>query len=135
MTEKITKPQDKDFQALSVGAVVDPTPQILRPIRPAGHHLVLPLDLTNNAKLVVDGLFKCFMKNGFIKEGLVVDILWGFDVSEYDLNRVAYGLIDLKRAGYIAFIAPDNTETDEHCTQLSKCWVKYKPKFLALIEG
>jgi hypothetical protein len=119
-----------------VGAAVENVPQLLRPVRPNGKNFAIPQSLPTNAKFVLDGLYRCFLKKGYIKEGVVSDILWGFiDVSEWPAERVAFGLVDLKRAGYISFVAPDNVVVDEHCSNLRHCWVRYEAPLLALVEG
>lgn len=131
-----TVPRGKEILTTAVGAVVENKPQLLRPIRPNGKNFKVPEELSTNAKFVLDGLFRCFLKKGYIKEGVVSDILWGFiEVSEWPAQRVAFGLVDLKRAGYISFVAPDNIVVDEHCTNLKDCWVRYEPPLLALVEG
>lgn len=134
-TPKTTVP-GKEILTTSVGAVVENKPQLLRPVRPNGKNFKIPPELTTNAKMVLDGLFRCFCKKGHIKEGVVSDILWGFvDVSEWPAERVAFGLVDLKRAGYISFVAPDNVVVDENCSNLKDCWVRYEAPLLELVEG
>jgi hypothetical protein len=129
-------PRGREVTGASISAIVENKPQILRPIRPDGKNFVIPAELTTNAKFVLDGLFACFRKHKFIKEGVVSDILWGFvDVSAWPADRVAYGLVDLKRAGYISFVSPDNVVVDENCTKLKDCWVRYEAPLLALVEG
>lgn len=93
----------------------------------------IPPDLPENARYVLAGIFDCFAKQKVVKEGITKDILWGFEVSGHNLERVAYGLIDLKRTGYIKFFTPDNVETNEHCSNLQECWVRYEKKLLDLV--
>lgn len=80
-------------------------------------------------------LLDCFTKAKEVREGIVMDILWGFEVSGHSPVDTAYGLVDLKRAGYVGFEAPDGTEVDEHSQFLSQCWLTYKPKLLEVVFG
>lgn len=122
--------------APTVSATVNATPQILRPLRPFGGHSNEMAALSNNGRYVLEALFSCFTKQGFVKEGLVKDIIWGFvDVGNMDQSRVAMGLIDLYRAGLIGFRTQDNIETDEHCSQLAECFLFYKPKLMRMVAS
>lgn len=113
---------------------VENKPQLLRAMRPFRAMVSgVPTDISANARLVLLGLFDCFRKHSHVKEGIADDILWGFQQSGYDLKRVAYGLVDLKRAGYLDFQAPDGAFVDEHSTQLKDCWVRYTDKILDLV--
>lgn len=127
------KPFVKETTAAAITVQVDTTQQLLRPIRPAAT-FTMPVT-TENGRYVLEGLWKCFKKAGFVKEGLIKDLLWGFvDVCGYTPEKVAYGLVDLHRAGYVKFIAPDNAEVDEHATRLGECWLKYTDKLIALVN-
>lgn len=90
-------------------------------------------ELSENAKLVLWSLLSCFEKAGDVREGLVKDVLWGFQVSGHEPEKVAYGLVDLKRAGFVGFETPDGVETDEHCSHLADCWLTYKPRLLDVL--
>ena len=81
------------------------------------------------------GLLDCFSKAGEVKEGVAKDVLWGFEVSGHSPVDVIYGLVDLKRAGFIGFETPDGIETDEHNDNLKECWVTYKKKFMEIVFG
>lgn len=89
--------------------------------------------LTDNAKHILWGLMHCFENAGDAREGLVKDIIWGFQVSGYEPEQVAYGLVDLKRAGLVGFETPDGVETDENCSNLAECWLTYKKPLLEIL--
>lgn len=120
----------------AVTAQVDTTPQILRPIIPFSAAKVLEgaSELSANALLVLNDLLSCFKKEKYVKEGALNDLIWGFvDVCGRDPTRVAHGLVDLKRAGYVGFRAPDGAEVDEHCTRLNECFVFYTQRLTDLV--
>jgi hypothetical protein len=126
----------KEALTTSITAVVENKPQLLRPMRPfLGVSEKNFGDLTENGRYVLEGLYACFQKQGYVKEGITQDIFFGFEVSGYDLSRVAFGLIDLKRAGYIFFTDDAGVTIDEHSDNLKNAWVRYTKKLLNPIQS
>lgn len=122
----------------SVEATVEISPQklrtkVMRPFEEACWSI--PMDISENARKVMRCLIDCFTKAGEVREGIVKDVLWGFEVSGHSPVDTAYGLVDLKRAGYVGFEAPDGTEVDEHSQFLAQCWLTYKRKLLDIVFG
>jgi len=80
-------------------------------------------------------LISCYEKNGrVVKEGLVGDVLWGFQQSGYPPDRTIKGLQDLADCGYLQFQAPDNAYVHLNSSKAGKAWVRYQPSFLKLIN-
>jgi hypothetical protein len=130
---RVSSPSDaKDLFSTSLEVVVDPTPQKLRDMFPFLHaREPAPSSLPQCAQFALNCLLDCFRKQGFVKEGLCKDFLWGVGVSYPErTEEAAFGLVDLKREGYISFMTPDGVEADEHCTNLSECWMRYNKKLL-----
>ena len=127
----------KEIMSSSMTATVDNNPQILRPLRPYTAMVGdIPPDLSEKGKLVLIALFSCFEKSGFVKEGVITDLIWGFvDVSQMDPVVVAHGLVDLKRAGYVEFKSPAGEKVDEHSSNLKDCFLCYTPKLLDLVHS
>lgn len=124
----------KEIMNMNMTAVVENKPQLLKPLRPFMSMVSsVPTDLSPNASYTLEGLFACFTKQGHVKEGIADDILFGFGASEYDLRRVVFGLVDLKRAGYIFFQDDEGNIVDENSDNLKKCWVRYTDKLLSLV--
>jgi hypothetical protein len=124
----------KELTSTSVTAYVDNKPQLLKPVRPFVQVVSsIPDDLSSNAKHVLLAFYDVFKRASFVKEGIADDIIWGFCNCGMDPSAVAYGLVDLKRAGYIRFETPDGIETDEHNSKLSQCWVRYTDKIMNLV--
>jgi hypothetical protein len=68
-----------------------------------------------------------------VKEGIADDLLWGFQQCGMDPTITAYGLVDLRRDGYIRFETPDGINTDEQNTKLAHCWVRYTDKIMNMV--
>jgi hypothetical protein len=135
-TPKTPLPRGKEVTGFSVTATVENKPQLLRMIRPTGRNFQVPPELSVCAKFVLTYLFACFVEKGYIKEGLVDDFLYGaVGIKGNPSEKIAHGLVDLRRAGYISFVAQDNIEVDEHCSNLKDCWLRYNQKLLDLVEG
>src|SRR5271170_1518188 len=58
------------------------------------------------ATLVFVELNKCFKKAGYVAEGLIGNIIWGFEECGHDPRRIAAGLTELRRLGYIRYSDP-----------------------------
>jgi hypothetical protein len=124
----------KEMLSTSVTAFVDNKPQLLRPMRPfVQMATMMPSDLSNNARIVLLALLDVFKRAGYVKEGIADDLLWGFQQCGMDPTITAYGLVDLRREGYIRFETPDGINTDEQNTKLAHCWVRYTDKIMNMV--
>lgn len=131
---------NRDLMSSSIIAHVDNKPQLLRSLTPKGislamNRIAVDSSLTEPGREVLYALFSCFQKQGSIQEGVVKDVIFGFvDVGKMDPVKVAHGLVDLRRMGYVEFVAPDNTIVDEHCSNLKECWLRYTKKLMGLVH-
>lgn len=126
---KLKNPPRKSVMNLE--AVVDPTPQKLRRIRPyvLSQHQV-PKDIPAEAQVVLHNILSCFDRQKSIQEGLIGDLMWGFAQCGIPENCTAVGLKELEKLGYVKFQAPDNTYVKMSDDAASKAWVRYQPKIL-----
>jgi hypothetical protein len=115
-------------------AVVDTTPQPLRTLRPfVASCLQIPATAPTVAQDVLVALFDCFAKQSEVKEGLIGDILWGFEQSGVPGELTARGLIHLEKAGYIKFQAPDGAFVKFEDDRAVSAWIRYQPKLLDMV--
>jgi hypothetical protein len=78
-------------------------------------------------------LQKCFQKAGFVAEGMLGNIIWGFEQCGYDARAVAAGLTRLRDLGYIYY-------SDKHRLPIHEfnfnprypVWIRYQDKFKKL---
>jgi hypothetical protein len=96
----------------------------------------IPSLLPNEAQITLRALFDCFEKSGEVKEGIIEDILWGFEQCGIPRKLTAKGLVSLESAGYICFQAPNNTPITFEAAKIHECWIRYQPKLLDMLyEG
>jgi len=123
---------------------VENKPQLLRQLRP--YYLMelrIPGTLSVEAQLVLKLLFDCFAKHQFVAEGLIGDLMWGFEqvtlpppLPHIPPELTYNGLCQLERAGYIKFQAKDGAYLGPGDDQIGGAWVRYQPKLLEMIyEG
>lgn len=131
---KPKKPAQEFYLPTSV--LEDPTKEPLRVILTPYQGIThVPSELANNdtATLVFIELNKCFKKAGFVAEGMLSNVIWGFENCGYASNYVASGLSKLRSLGYIKY-------TDERGNAISEIafdpkkpiWIRYEPKFTDL---
>lgn len=117
-------------------AVIDPTPQPLLKLRPY-HKMALdiPALLSDEAKIVLHLLFECFDKAGFVAEGMIGDLMWGFQqvTPPTHPSLTLKGIFDLEAAGYIKFQAKDGAIIDKHSDKLESAWIRYTEKLKNLV--
>lgn len=96
----------------------------------------IPGSLSAEAQVTMRALFDCFEKCGAVKEGLIEDLLWGFEQCGIPRKLTAKGLVDLEAASYLYFETPDNTLITFEAARIHECWVRYQPKLLDMLyEG
>jgi len=91
------------------------------------------LGFESPANIVLTGFASIFDKKGFIAEGSLTDIFFGFSTSGWDLDMVGRGLTELRVKGFIKY-------TDQHGTEMPETyfmthpeatpWVRYNKKFM-----
>jgi hypothetical protein len=121
---------------LPTSILEDPTKEplriILTPYQGITH---VPSELANNdtATLVFIELNRCFKKAGFVAEGMIANIIWGFEHCGYEPNYVASGLSKLRRMGYIRYTdEKDNAISEIMFDPKKPIWIRYEPKFTEL---
>ena len=119
---------------MTMEAIVDTTMQPLRKIRPyAAACLHIPGNLSEQAQMTLHALFDCFEKQQNVEEGLIGDLIWGFQQSNIPPEVTIQGLQVLALGGYVKFQAPDNTYVDFSSDKIEKAWVRYQPKLLEMV--
>lgn len=95
----------------------------------------MPAELSGNdvATFVFVELNKCFKKAGFVAEGLIGNIIWGFQECGFDPRHVAAGLTKLRAMGYIRYTDPQGNAIHEFNFDPKKpVWVRYTDKMISL---
>jgi hypothetical protein len=111
----------------------EPLHVILTPYKGITH---VPSELAQNdtATLVFIELNRCFQKAGFVAEGMIANIIWGFENCGYHPNNVASGLSKLRALGYIRYTDARNNRISEIMFDPKKpVWIRYEPKFVDLL--
>jgi hypothetical protein len=117
--------------------LLDPTKEpltiILSPYKGITH-VPAELAMGNGPDLMVFvELNNCFKKANHVAEGMLNNVLWGFNECGYDKKHVAAGLTKLRERGYITY-------TDERRVRISEfdfdpkkpVWIRYTDKFISL---
>ena len=107
-------------------------------------HMILPLyagithvpsELDGPALMVFIELQKCFQKAKKVCEGLMPNIIWGFEQCGYDPRHVAAGLTKLRALDYIYYSDAGRLPLSEFIMSPDKkiqIWIRYKPKMINL---
>lgn len=78
-------------------------------------------------------LNKCFKKAGFVAEGMMGNIIWGFELCGFDPRHVAAGLTSLRKRGFIKYTDESGEELHEYNFDPKKpIWIRYHKKFTDL---
>ena len=111
--------------------------QTLRLMKPFSKMIQsVPTTLPQEAQISLRALFDCFEKAGAVNEGIIEDLLWGFEQCGIPRKLTAKGLVDLEKADYLFFQAPNNALIAFEAARIHECWVRYQPKLLDMLyEG
>ncbi len=129
-------PGSKAKSVMTVEATVEVRPQALRTIRPQRIAcLRIPPGLDPLGQYVLTLLFACFEKQQNVKEGVLGDLIFGFEASGIPPDKTLSGLSVLHRAGYLKFQSPspDNSYVDFTCDRVLDAWVRYQPALLEMV--
>jgi len=122
--------------AMAVEAVIENTEkQPLKVIRPFNVIASsIPGNLSVSAQTVMKCLFDVFTKSGNVQEGIVRDVIWGFEQSGHAPAMSIEGIRELIKNGYLKLRAPNGIILFalEKESDLS-CWLQYEPKLLELL--
>jgi hypothetical protein len=119
---------------MTLQATVEVKPQELKIIRP--YDVIkarIPGSLSSEAQEVLRALFACFEKQNSIKEGIVGDMIWGFEQACVAPDHTLKGMLDLCKEGYLKIRAPDSSLVTLYGDRMLECWVSYEPKLLNLV--
>lgn len=91
-------------------------------------------DVKTPEGLVFAGLANCFRKAGFVAEGLLPNIIWGFTECGHDAKRVAQGLTKLRSLDYIFYSTNQRSETvsETNYDPSKPIWIRYSTKMIDL---
>lgn len=94
-----------------------------------------PSDVTGGvAGVVFDLLLSCFQRQQQVAEGLLPNLIWGFQECGHDPRMVAAGLTELRSKGYLYYTDPIGNRISEHnFDPKTPVWVRYQPKLLNLL--
>lgn len=119
--------------SLLENATQEPLNIILRPYSGVTH---VPSDLGQGGTetLAFIELQKCFQKAGFVAEGMLGNIIWGFEQCGYDPRAVASGISKLRTLGYIYYSDErGNPVHEQNFNQEKPIWIRYTEKFRSLL--
>jgi formylmethanofuran dehydrogenase subunit E len=79
-------------------------------------------------------LNKCFKKANQVAEGMLANVLWGFEQCGYDPRHVAAGLTELRKKGYLLYTDEGRVAIAEFNFDPKKpVWIRYTKKFTDLL--
>lgn len=121
---------------LSSSLLIDPTTEPLQTILPSYRGIThVPSELDGPALMVFIELQKCFQKAGNVSEGLLPNLIWGFEECGYDPRHVAAGLTKLRALDYLYYSDAGRQRLSEFLItpdKNQKIWLRYTPKFTNL---
>ena len=100
-------------------------------------HVPVDLALGNGPDLMVFvELNNCFRKAKQVAEGMLNNVMWGFEQCGYDPRHVAAGLTELRKKGYLLYTDERRVPIYEFDFDPSKpVWIRYTKKFTDLFIG
>ena len=78
-------------------------------------------------------LNKCFKRAGFVAEGMLANVIWGFEQCGFDQRHVAAGLFLLRTKGYLLYTDGMHVPlSDVDFDPKKPIWIRYTRKFTDL---
>lgn len=78
-------------------------------------------------------LNKCFKRQGNVAEGMLGNVMWGFEQCGFDPAHVAAGLTALRKSGFIRYTYANGETCHDYDYDVKKpIWIRYEPKFTDL---
>jgi hypothetical protein len=97
-------------------------------------HLPNDIQADGTALFVFNDLLSCFQQQGSVAEGLLGNLMWGFEQTGRDIRMVANGLMQLRKLGYILYSDPIGVPISEHnFIEGVPIWIRYTPKMIGLM--
>lgn len=113
---------------------VENNPQELRTIRPCFRAArEIPTLLPEEAQIVLRLLFDCFERQSRVAEGLIGDLIWGFQQCGFPAELTFNGLMQLEKYGYIRFQAKDGQFINHTSDKMESAWIRYEKKLKDLV--
>lgn len=124
---------------LPEGTKVDATLNVVRKSFNGINTMPEGIPAQSAGELVMAMLLSCFAKAGYIAEGPLQDLIFGFENGPENVPKqvIANGLIQLRQAGYIYYSTPTGVVlTDDDLLRSGKdnIWIRYAQKFLYLLN-
>lgn len=124
----------KAVSSMTMEAVVENKPQELRVVKPFNVAcLSIPGNLPGAAQITLQCFFSCFEQQKNVKEGLIGDILWGFEQAGIPIQCSIDGLRELHRLGYLKFQAKDNEFVSFDSDKIQSAFIRYEKKLLDMV--
>jgi hypothetical protein len=96
----------------------------------------IPQEVNNGGVecLVFYGLAQCFQKHKEVCEGLLANIIWGFEQCGYDPKYVARGLTRLRELDFIFYSSEQRGApiSETNFDPKKPIWIRYTPKMIDL---
>lgn len=112
---------------------IDTRPQELKKIKPFLEHQPIPGSLSHIGREVLKLIFNCFERKGHVSEGLIGDVMFGFEAAGVPPELTLAGLKDLQKEGFVDFQAKDGSFITMESDKITSAWVRYKKKLLDLV--
>ncbi len=80
------------------------------------------------------GLVQCFQRQQEVSEGLLANVIWGFEQCGYDPRHVAAGLSKLRELGYIYYSSSQRGDalSEVGFDPNKPIWIRYTQKMIDL---
>lgn len=130
-------PNFKPSISLPSSLLIDPTKEPLQVILKTYSgitHVPAELAIGNGPDLMVFiELNKCFKRANHVSEGMLANVIWGFEQCGFDPKHVAQGLAELRKKDYIRYTDESRTPIHEFDYNPKKpVWIRYTTKFTDL---
>lgn len=127
-------PIRQTITSTAMEAVVDVKPQELVSIKPfaAACLNISPL-MEKESQIVLQALFSCFEQQKSVKEGLIGDMMWGFEQVGIPAQLTWKGLRQLERLGYVKFQTKDNAMISAESDLIGSAFLRYERKLLEMV--
>lgn len=113
----------------------EPLQVLIKPYRGI-KHVPPELGAGDEATMVFVELQRCFKKAGCVAEGLLGNLIWGFEQCGYSSRAVAAGLTKLRHLGYIRYTDPLGNPIFEATIDTRNgglpIWLRYTDKMINL---
>lgn len=126
----------KTKSVMTLEATVENKPQELRLLKPYFiSSMAIPGSLSQQAQIVLHSLFSCFERQQSVKEGLLEDLVFGFEAAGVPIRLTIDGVRHLMNTGYLSLRDPHGEAIDFSSSKVLKAWVSYEPKLLEMVYG